>query len=784
VLHYRQEKVEVEMKNLMLKRIVYAAVIVAMCITALPTSFGYAAGSIYRVKPTGADSGTCGDAWDNACSLPYALNLATTGDQLWVAKGFYKPTTGTDRTISFNLKDGVAVYGGFLGNESELTQRDPAANVSVLSGDIGVTGNKSDNSYHVVNGFEVNNIVLDGFTINGGNADDTSVRAHSIGAGMNLYKTEGILNQLIFTNNYAAQLGAGAAINRCDPTITNVTFQNNRSGNTGGGLALYLSEPTISNTLFENNTADVNGGGMYNEESTPTMNQVTFTGNTSQDYGGGMFNYLSGPLVTDATFTGNSSGHIGGAVANSGREPVYTNVVFSNNSSVEGGAASNYMGTITYKNVTFTGNSSTNNGGAMFNEVTTVIVTDAEFSGNSTAEKGGAIHNYATTATYTRVNFKENHAGYSGAGMFSYEGNLYVTDATFVDNTADLLGGALANYLLTETTFTNVIIENNTAPWLGGGMYNDTVSPVITDVTFSNNSASKGGAMYNELSKPVLKNVTFAGNSAQFSGAGIYGYSSKINLVNVTMTDNASGSDGAAVYLGSGSITMTNTTLVNNNTEGPGGVLGMEYANAVIRNSILWGNTSGWGEPEVYLGTDAKLDFSNSVSEYGCPAKATCSNLIMANPKLGSLSDNGGFTLTYPLLKGSSAINKANNTICPSKDQRGVLAPQGYKCDIGAYEALVPGVFSKRYPGRDAVDRPANLKLKWNASSNAAKYVYCIDQSADKKCDTGWKAVGTATSVSLSGLEAGTYYWQVRAKNALGFTTSNNGKWWSFTVAP
>ncbi|MCB9297949.1 MAG: hypothetical protein H6559_33220 [Lewinellaceae bacterium] len=35
------------------------------------------------------------------------INASASGDQVWVAAGTYKPTTGTDRTISFSLKNGT-----------------------------------------------------------------------------------------------------------------------------------------------------------------------------------------------------------------------------------------------------------------------------------------------------------------------------------------------------------------------------------------------------------------------------------------------------------------------------------------------------------------------------------------------------------------------------------------------------------------------------------------------------------------------------------------------------
>ena len=47
----------------------------------------------------------------------------TTATQIWVAKGTYTPTTGTDRNASFVLRNGFTVYGGFAGTETQLSQR-------------------------------------------------------------------------------------------------------------------------------------------------------------------------------------------------------------------------------------------------------------------------------------------------------------------------------------------------------------------------------------------------------------------------------------------------------------------------------------------------------------------------------------------------------------------------------------------------------------------------------------------------------------------------------------
>jgi hypothetical protein len=60
-----------------------------------------------------------------------------------------------------------------------------------------------------------------------------------------------------------------------------------------------------------------------------------------------------------------------------------------------------------------------------------------------------------------------------------------------------------------------------------------------------------------------------------------------------------------------------------------------------------------------------------------------------ADPLLGPLQDNGGFTQTMALGPGSPAIDTAEDAHCPDTDQRGVSRPQDSHCDMGAYEGKV-----------------------------------------------------------------------------------------------
>ncbi len=93
-----------------------------------------------------------------------------------------------------------------------------------------------------------------------------------------------------------------------------------------------------------------------------------------------------------------------------------------------------------------------------------------------------------------------------------------------------------------------------------------------------------------------------------------------------------------------------------------------------------------------------------------------------------------------------------------------------------------PGSFSKSSPADDSIDlSPISLSLRWGASSSATSYEYCFDTSNNNTCNTGWTNVGNSLVATISGLDENrTYYWQVRAINAVGSTEANAGAWWNF----
>jgi hypothetical protein len=312
--------------------LVVVALVAVLALLAVGGQGALAAPGIIYVD-AGAVGGNDGSSWDDAYTdLQPALAAATAGDEIWVAAGTYKPTSGTDRHASFQMVNGVEIYGGFDPGSgvTKFRDRDWVTYATILSGDIGTAGDNTDNSYHVLYHPAETDLdssaILDGFTITGGNADGDY--PHYCGGGMYNEGSSPTLTNCTFTENFA-RLGGGMHNNSdSSPALSDCSFVSNEAVSAGGMFNYTNTSPLLTNCTFLDNLASSNGGGMYNMYGLPVLTNCAFSGNSAGYGGGGMYNYHAAPALTNCTFWGNMAGvDGGGGMFNTQCSPTLTNSI-------------------------------------------------------------------------------------------------------------------------------------------------------------------------------------------------------------------------------------------------------------------------------------------------------------------------------------------------------------------------------------------------------------------------------------------------------------------------
>ncbi|MFT4547660.1 MAG: hypothetical protein ACI8XO_002234 [Verrucomicrobiales bacterium] len=189
-----------------------------------------------------------GSSWEDAhTSLATAIDVAASSDEIWVAQGIHLPTIESNganmepgpRAASFGvIGKSLKLYGGFNGTETARNQRDWVARPTILSGDLGVPGDATDNAYTVLHSFS-STLMVDGFTIRDGNSNGTALGTSNDfdGNGGGVFQNSGTMtfaNCQIY-NNYAAYGGAMYLISG-SITLLNCSFVNNSARWVGGAI--------------------------------------------------------------------------------------------------------------------------------------------------------------------------------------------------------------------------------------------------------------------------------------------------------------------------------------------------------------------------------------------------------------------------------------------------------------------------------------------------------------------------------------------------------------------
>lgn len=552
--------------------------------------------NVIYVNAAAAAAGN-GTSWANAFnSLDAALGVgvANPGDQIWIASGTYKPSLiyspndipggvaglNTSRMKTFTLVDKVDLYGGFVGKETNISQRVPTTPPTILSGDLAgddvndaahLSANKTDNVYHIVTaGLDPvqgsNNpgtgvkVTIDGITIQGGYANgiDSAVVDMTIPPGQKIPAAT------ITSIAYAHDAGGGLYIRYGSVIrLNNVIFQFNGSDSTNS--TVHGGTPGVSATLL-------GGGGaifvsdtkskVYTTNSTFTNNTATFTGGN-----GGAINLIlnASADISSSTFSNNTANRNGGAIRGKDYGDLdISSSTFSNNTVLgpenpddSGGAIGVIDGNLTISNKTkFDSNIAILGGGAVFFHAPfddgskyKLDINDSTFTNNVALFGGGAVMGFAvlphkgTAGTIRNSTFQNNTSGEGGA-IYIDSLNTTVTNSVFQGNKAELWGGAIlsSNFSLglnndsdfadrptvnvADSTFTGnqIIGQFPPQPFPGFTLYvlNQLSKRLGTGGLIS--ATGGGGAMTNVLEGVLfVDNSTFTNNQAPIGGAILNG---------------------------------------------------------------------------------------------------------------------------------------------------------------------------------------------------------------------------------------------------------------------
>ncbi len=546
-----------------------------------------------------------GTSWTTAYNnFATALASATSGTQIWVAKGTYQPASVT----YFQPKaDNVKIYGGFPGypnTTAVFSDRNSSTNVTILKGNGAAVFNYTATLPAITTA-----TVLDGFTITGGTSPASGNAGGIYTAG------SPTLSNLIITGNSATPntCGGGLTVSGSSPIVTNVTISNN-SAFSGGGI------------LFTNGTAA--------SLMTPVLTNVTISGNTSSNSGGGIAwnpasnnNYsltLNGVIIKNNTTNGDSGGGL--YIGTTGGNMLFSldSVVFDGNT-VNGTAG---LGGAIYLPL--------NAGGAGMRMIGTQVV-------------------FANNSIPNGTNYNAGGAVYDGGGSGSY---FKFTDALFYNNsvtsTSAAYGAAFAagaaSVVNTRDTLINATFVNNSvkAPIAKGGAVWNNINPgsprnmYVANSVFYNNSKTISGTNsssdveYGTTSTPGSLIYSYLQNTA-ITGANITASNNVVSTTNPFNSSSPKGADVVWMTVDDGFHVLGTSAAYNSGS------------NAIVNSNQIITDITGY--PRIEGGTvemgayETGLWFSvQPVSQVICPGST---QTITFNATAASIIPNDVITLQW-----------------------------------------------------------------------------------------------------------------------------------------
>lgn len=670
------------------------------------------------LKAVGANDGT---SWTNAFkSLQSALAAASDGDSIKIADGTYKPTSGWDRTLSFALRNGVSIYGGYAGfGAPNPNARDVVNTPTLLSGDISTLDSTADNSYHVVTAYGlITSTLLDGLTLKQGNANGSGTR-QNLGSAIYAQNNSGL--KINACSLYANTSSWGTlCLDNSSADMTNCQFVGNTS--TSGGIIYVIQGSfTLLNSDMVANTGaamsgtspfvtDLNNTIIWNSGSISMTVKATVSdiqGTTS--YGSINVNpqFVRSPWMGNDATWGTSDDDYGDLRLRAGslaldaglNSAASTSTDLAGNPRIQGekvdlgafeGAVS-VESKVIYVDVNATGSGNGTSWDHAFTNLSAAIRSASDFDVIHIAD-GVYTPESARSSTFALRNGMSIMGGYAGVGAVNPDARDFAANAT-------ILSGNIGNTdLSTDNNYHVVYI------WAANTVSIDGV--VITGgYAYGSGPDQNAGGIFASLSNVNISNCKIIQNSSINNGGGIYAVNSTLTISNSIVSANLSLNQGGGLHATSSTINVKSSDLAFNISQKGGGLYLISSAlNA--SNSIIWGNAA-IDSDQIYSSSGTP-NITYSVVKGG----ASGTGNISMNPLFvrsawagedgvyGTLDDDAG---DLRLRANSPAANAGNNTgVTFDADLAGNVRIQNATVDIGAYEGATSVVAKTIYVDANA----------------------------------------------------------------------------------
>jgi len=606
-----------------------------------------------------------------------------------------------------------------------------------------------------------------------------------IGIGAGLISFGGTLEIIncLFNSNTASANGGAISAESGTINIINCTIANNNA-NKGGGVHFFNGSINATNTIFTNNSGE---NGNINDDGgagTGTANYCLFfnattgndgnlppniTGNnnienTDPSYTNGYQVVYSSP-VTDAgdntanplSLDLNAQNRISNTTIDIGayefqssceglnvNEIIYvdTNATGTNDGTDWTNAFTDLEVALSLQECGLTGEIRVA-GGQTFTPSTSRLCTnncdsprDYYFLIHEDIQLKGSYDVSTNTQDYSNPTIL---SGDIGVANDNNDNTYHVIVTNYLSNDA-IIDGFVITIGLANNTESSIINGNEIYKGRGAGMYNNSSSPIASNIIFSENSAIyEGGGMYNILSNPNIFNTVFSENLADVAGGGIYNNHSSPSISNATFSMNISNYGG--------------------------GIFNQNNSNSTIYNTVLHNNTPSdiYNDSTSFITAISANNFSESSYLVGSSfTQLTVNPFVDSSDSIGidgiwGTADDG----LYPA-NGSVLINAGDNSFnTEATDITGNPRVFDTTIDVGAYETQTT-LSTETFSTTDFMVYPNPTTNMLYIKTNLNDYSYEMYNIQGQKVMASKQAINT---INISQLAIGIYVLKLKSYN-------------------